>query len=314
MFDDDIYQAARKFVDPSLIHVAIGNKLTDLDAILKNQLSVFQGSKFNVLEARHMIEDALEIFDAETGLGLSQVFDKLEKDFRAKAKDVKSASEFVHLSVLSTVDPKQYKEPALSIVKATLDLEIKRFLQVQQKTKAFVPSEDVQAGVRKMIDSNAKIHARDLETLASGANMKSILPLVAYIHALKNDKESLFVNQFEPRNVGPYLDSKGPANLTKIRQAKQEPTRLSRVLLATGTGILVPRNSDPLQFTFVPETLAQYITTLPGLDVDDKAVTYAFIANSKLRTGAIVCIKLDNLSCKRVAVFDLECDDERGLN
>ena len=53
---------------------------------------------------------------------------------------------------------------------------------------------------------------------------------------------------------------------------------------------------------------------MPGIDVDD-STTFLFLANSKLRTGAIVCLKWkDTIACRRVAVFDLECEDERGLN
>ena len=201
LYDISVYESARSFVDPSLKAPALQKNIADFLAILQNQFAGLK-DRFNVLEARHIIEDQLEIFDSDTGLATSPSFEKLEKEFRAKVRNVDDAIAFVEpfLKAIVAKDTPSLEKSPKSLIKACLDLEINRFLTVQEKSKAFVLNHDDISTLKKL---SSDVKASDLEALADKLGLKSILPLLGVLHALHTDREPMFLKTFQKRNHGP---------------------------------------------------------------------------------------------------------------
>ena len=63
-------------LDKSLLIEVVKDICKDLLLVIQSQIADASTSRFNVLQARHLIEDALDAFDENTGLALSHHFSK----------------------------------------------------------------------------------------------------------------------------------------------------------------------------------------------------------------------------------------------
>lgn len=181
-------------LDKSLLVEVVKDICKDMLLVIQSQIADASTSRFNVLQARHMIEDAFEAFDDNTGLDLGSHFAKYETRFRNEVRNARDISAFFAnvLDLPNVLDDSEISKLLLKdrLVEKAIDREIARFLEVYSKNKTPIPN--VEQVIEYFSKHSDKLTKEVFEDLCIKTQLKSAIPILAIYRAVELGTPQIF--------------------------------------------------------------------------------------------------------------------------